>query len=280
MALLLPLRDGRGSRRTAQDKALGVQRAVFGTHLIEIAHTIARKVGGVFATPMHIEDATEVLVERSFAAELGQLVPTEGPAAIEAVALVEVTDESSQTSGATGPVVVRPAGGAYERAVPLTRTPLRHMACAITWPSLIDLPAESTSRSERHALLKRLDHESCPILEAVLLAAYAEEDADGRALALRSLLRQHCAGARDVFVDALRVGSDDERSFAVDALVAIGDRDALPPALCDRVEAIAARAAFGYVGSYSRADYAAALDPFVDRARVEAILTLLAGVVQ
>jgi len=268
MALLLPLRES--SRFDWRKRAIGMERSVT----------------GAFASSLHVEDATDGLIERSFASELGLLVPGEAGemvapvASAEPVETAKTVDESQYTSGATEPTVVRPIRGAYERAVPLTRTPLRHMACAITWPNLIELSAGSASRSERHALLKRLDHESCPLLEAVLLTAYAEEDADGRVLALRSLLRHRCAGAREVFVDALCVGSDDERSFAVDALVAIGDRDALPPALSDRVEAIAARAAFAYVGSYSRADYAAALEPFIDRARIEAIMALLAGVVQ
>jgi hypothetical protein len=261
-------------------------------------------VVGAFALPLHLEDATDVLVERSFAGELARLVPAsivevvnrvdgvaaadrvDGVAAadrvdgIEVVDGVELVDGPPQTGSADAPAMVRPVRGAYERVVPLTRTPLRHMACAITWPNLVDLPAGSTARSERHELLKRLDHESCPVLEAVLLSAYAEEDVAGRMLALRSLLRHRYSAARNVFVDALRVGSDEERSFAVDALVALGDRDALPPAFSDRVEAIAARAAFAFVASHSRADYAAALEPFVDRTRIEAIMALLAGVVQ
>jgi hypothetical protein len=99
-------------------------------------------------------------------------------------------------------------------------------------------------------------------------------------LALQALVRCRFAGARESLVDALRLGSDDERAFAVDSLVALGDRASLDIALSDRVDAIAARAALGFVGSDRRADYAAALAPHLDARRIEAILGLLAGVLR
>jgi len=112
---------------------------------------------------------------------------------------------------------------------------------------------------------------------AVLIAAYREEDAAGRALALRSLKFSASSDARAIFEEALRDGSDDERAAAVEALAFSGPRESLVAALSDGVDAIAARAALGYVGSRDRADYHLALGPFVDRARIDALLSLLAG---
>jgi len=60
-------------------------------------------------------------------------------------------------------------------------------------------------------------------------------------------------------------------------LTLCGPRESLVTALSDGVDAIAARAALGYVGSRERADYHLALTPFVDSARIDGLLSLLAG---
>jgi hypothetical protein len=143
---------------------------------------------------------------------------------------------------------------------------------------MIEARATTLTRSERHAWLKAANEATCN--EAALLAAYREEDADGRLLALQSLVRCRFAGARESLVDALRLGSDEERAFAIDGLVALGERASLGIALADRVDAIAARAALGFVASDRRSDYIPALAPFLDERRIEAILGLLAGVLR
>jgi len=80
-----------------------------------------------------------------------------------------------------------------------------------------------------------------------------------------------------VITHVMRNGTDRERSLAVDGLAAAGCREALVPALNDRLDAVAAKAALAYVGTNRREDYRVALAPFVDEARVEALLALLAG---
>jgi len=179
-------------------------------------------------------------------------------------------------------VVVRAKQMPPERIVPLTRLPLRPMADEVTWCCSFAIE----SRDERHALLACLRHEeSGAQLKAgravdVLTQAYREEDAEGRVLVLHALARRFPRDAVDTFIDALKVGTDEERAVAVDALAAAHRPDALVAAFSDRVDAIAARAAFAYVGSNVRADYVAALGPNVDAPRLAAILALLAGFIE
>jgi hypothetical protein len=168
----------------------------------------------------------------------------------------------------------------YERVAPLTRLPLRVQARHITWPELVDPALANDGRAARHALLARMAAESGGSRDAVLAAAYREEDAAGRLLALRALLTGGCgAGTTAIFEEALGVGTDEERALAVDALASCGAREPLERAFGDRVEAIAAKAALAYVGTSDADDYRRALAPHVDAARIEAILALLAGYV-
>ncbi|GAC1501530.1 MAG: hypothetical protein NVS2B8_18420 [Vulcanimicrobiaceae bacterium] len=142
------------------------------------------------------------------------------------------------------------------------------------------MPAASDRRARR-ALLARLARDAHDDSSVALRAAYREEDTEGRCLALRALGRSRIDDASHaVFLEALRVGSDDERSIAVDAIARAGDREALVATLRDRIEAIAARAALAYVDSTDRGAYYAKLAPHVDRVRLETILTLLAGIVE
>jgi hypothetical protein len=164
-----------------------------------------------------------------------------------------------------------------ERKAPLTRLPLRPHTGTVAWPLLLEPSAGDCNRDARHRMLAEFARANGVADEAVLVAAYREEDAAGRALALRGLRRRTSGEARAIFEEAIRDGTDDERAAAVEALAACGPRESLMPALTDRVDAIAARAALGYVRSRERADYHLALAPFVDAARIDALLSLLAG---
>ncbi|MGH7728523.1 MAG: HEAT repeat domain-containing protein [Vulcanimicrobiaceae bacterium] len=235
--------------------------------------------------------------ERSFADELGALLAPLGDdespeyeAALEAASASEpdaVPAQSERCCGEavepelpTPAIVLDLAPAASGRVVPLTRLPLRPRAASISWPRLVDADAPSLAGAERRALLERLaqDGESAPL--DALAAAYREEDRGGRMLALRALARTAGAASAPIFADALRVGNDEERAFAVDALGALGERESLVAALTDRVEAIAARAALAYVGTWARADYLRELGPHLEPNRIEAVLALLAGIVE
>jgi hypothetical protein len=247
----------------------------------------------------------ELVSERSFADELAALVaapsrvdaailPDAGatrdevamPARHEAVTEARngamsavAADDATARAGPIHDVLarVRPR---YERVAPLTRLPLRVQARDITWPQLVDPALAHAGRAARHALLARMAADSGDSKEAVLAVAYREEDAAGRLLALRALLTGgYGAGATAIFEEALRVGTDEERAFAVDALAACGAREPLVQAFGDRVEAIAAKAALAYVETSDADDYRRALAPHVEAARIAAILALLAGYV-
>lgn len=134
---------------------------------------------------------------------------------------------------------------------------------------------------ERAALLRSIDTlASGPVRERVLLDAIGEEDGALRLLALQSLARSRSEGAGDAFAEILVRGSDEERSLAIDALLAIDRREDILAAFGDRVEAIAAKAALAYVGTRRRDDYLEILDRRVDRPRRNAILTLLAATLE
>lgn len=175
------------------------------------------------------------------------------------------------------------------RVVPLTRLPLRPHHTSITWTQSIagiaafarDAELAGRDRHLRHALLFSLTESACEDAVAALHVAFREEDAEGRCLVLRAMMRlSPSAGARAIYIDALRSGTDDERSIAIDGLVRIGERTAVVPAFNDRLDAIAAKAALSYVDSSDRMAYIEALEPHVDRARIDAILALLAGFVE
>jgi len=168
-----------------------------------------------------------------------------------------------------------------ERVVPLTRLPLRPQTAVITWPREYGSgTAAEASRSDRHAILERLVREPESAAPALIDLAYRQEDATGRAIALRILLRHFPQDGGAIFVDALRAGSDDERSLAIDGCAAIGAREELLFALNDRIDALAAKAALAYVGTLKRDDYRAHLARYVDAVRIETILRLLAGIVE
>ncbi len=185
--------------------------------------------------------------------------------------------DASAEDESTEPIVVHPIRTQVERFVPITRLPLRPQSAAIEWPQHL---ANGTSLGvdDRFALLRELVGGSpTPHVRTVLEQAYHEEGAEGRVLALRALVRGRYP-ARETFVDALHAGTDEERSLAVDALLGLGLDEDVIPAFSDRVEAIAAKAALGYVGTHAREDYRAVLERYVDGARCEAVLALLAGV--
>lgn len=198
-----------------------------------------------------------------------------------------IYDERSETPSQAH--VVRAQRPSIERILPLTRLPLRPQSSKITWPTLLDTGATSaiqpsripSDRTARRTLLAELVRNRRDDAPEALRTAYREEDADGRSLALRALLQYDVDDASHaIFLEALRSGSDDERSIAVDALSDAGDRDALLLALDDRIDAIAAKAALAYVNSSEREAYGRFLGPYLDRGRIETILALLAGFVE
>jgi hypothetical protein len=163
---------------------------------------------------------------------------------------------------------------------PLTRLPLRSLHEAVTWPASFAAGLEPWSEAKRHEFLRHSAGSDQPALVSALCLAYREENQAGRLLALRALRGRRDPSARELFVDALRRGTDDERATAVDALEVAGERDALVEALSDRVDAVAARAALAYVGLRPRADFERLLEPLVDGERRAAILGLLGAVLE
>lgn len=189
--------------------------------------------------------------------------------------------EAAVRAATSDPIVV-PAPTRYaERIVPITRLPLRrHPSDIAWWAAAGEVGTEPPTRAERHALLARAVDGTVALHPSTVERAYFEEDRDGRLLALRALVARDPADHRAAFVDALHVGTDNERELAVDGLAAGGAMDALPVAFRDRVEAIAARAVLAYVGAGDRETFRAALAPHVDDARIVALLALLAGVIE
>jgi hypothetical protein len=138
-----------------------------------------------------------------------------------------------------------------ERVVPITRRRLRR-AAAVAW---------HTESSPGEALAR----------------IYLQGDAEERIDALRRLLATAYPEGPGVFRDALRNGNDAERVIAVDGLERHGRRDDLVPALHDRVEPIAAKAALAYAATRSRETLIRRLEGQVPPARLEAIIGLLVG---
>jgi hypothetical protein len=169
-----------------------------------------------------------------------------------------------------------------DRVVPLTRLPLRPQGIDITWPDGVAEFALSgvPSRTERHALLERAVRDRELLSGEVAALAYRQEDGACRTLALRVMLRHFPHAGRAIFIEALRVGSDEERAIAIDGLATVGARDELGRGVGDRVDAIAAKAALAYVGTLDRADYRVELSAFIDATQIETILKLLAGIVE
>jgi hypothetical protein len=163
---------------------------------------------------------------------------------------------------------------------PLTRLRLRPDSGAITWPKHLPMPHLGMGDGERRTILADLQRAADFSHERALTCAYREEDAIGRAMALRGLARVSTHGSQAVLADALKFGSDDERALAVDLLSRSDDRESLVPALNDRLDAIAARAALAYVGSNRRSDYENLLSPHVDERRLASILSLLGGILE
>ncbi len=175
---------------------------------------------------------------------------------------------------------VYPPGEVW-RAVPLTRAPLRPAIKAITWPALTGSNLGESFHEDRLDLLRAIcDGGQTPHRVEILCRAYNEECGPGRTVALRGLCRYPATEARQAFIDALRAGSDEERSLAIDGLAALDLRDPLVDAFNDRVEAIAAKAVLACARSRTANDIRAILRPHVDETRVESILALLAGIVE
>lgn len=248
------------------------------------------------AQPCAPSSADDILCERSFASKLAELV---GPARQETPSWPEPhlftpspaedgksemrsieTDAGVPRDEQMGPLVLQAAHGAVDRVLPLTRLPLRAQIDTISWPSRVATPREMKTRDDRHALLEALERSGDASAETALLEAYRQEDALGRLLALRALMHGKFARAGSVFREALRSGTDDERGLAVDALAGLGDRDGVTAALCDRIDAVAAKAALAHVGIATREAYRTALAPHIEAARIEVILDLLAGIIE
>jgi hypothetical protein len=301
-ALLVPLRDDRRGKRATLSGMRGPLRADFGTvasnveplsisaleatpdaapHWTGRLHALAVNVRTWIEGQSQVRDiehageetSSESVIERSFADTLSALLIAGNE--------VEAAPGSAplEAAVAEGAVVGPLPRTTVERAVPLTRMPLRPQGDAITWSRSIPGCALD-SRSERHAYLRDALEEPSETLDAMLVAAYREEDPTGRILALRALHRGAFPSAHAALIDALNVGSDEERVFAVDALLEAGAGNDVTPAFSDRLEAIAARAALGYVGHATRSAYAEVLNPFVDQSRIDAILALLAGAIE
>ena len=174
------------------------------------------------------------------------------------------------------------SGGAEcERVVPLTRHRLRRQTTSVAWPRLIDPSRAGCGPEERAALLRSIDTlTQDDVRDRVLLEALAEESGELRLAALRALAHSPPAAGAEAFAEILVHGTDEERALAIDALLAIEHREELVSAFGDRVEAIAAKAVFAYVGSRHRADYLDLLATRFERPRREAILMLLAGALE
>jgi len=168
------------------------------------------------------------------------------------------------------------------RVVPVTRRPLRAQTQleGPSWPALLGA-AETATLDERRTLLRALFGESSRTDLGVILAAAArEEQGDLRLTALRGLVAGAHAEGLEVFRDALRIGTDSERSLSIDGLARLGALDELPAAFNDRLEPLAAKAALAFAASRERGVLEEALEDRVDAGRRDAILRLLAGILE
>jgi hypothetical protein len=166
-----------------------------------------------------------------------------------------------------------------ERVVPVTRRRLRPRAGAPTWPALLPYPIDAGSEEERAAAVRRLvDAQPDEPAGHILATIAREEDGELRMLAFRSLISNRHPAGREVFCEALRSGSDAERSLAIDGLARLSAFDELTEAFSDRIEPLAAKAVLLFAASRDRRTVVEALDDRVDPARRDGILKLLAGV--
>ncbi len=167
-----------------------------------------------------------------------------------------------------------------ERIAPLTRRRLRRHT-SITWLALVDPDRPLLDAGERLGILRSLaasvSNGAKSQAGEALARAYLEEEGDARILALHALISGRFPEGPSIFREALRTGSDIERSLAVDGLAAQGRIDDVLPALEDRIEAIAAKAALAYVGSSSRSVMRETLKAHLSEARIETLISLLAG---
>lgn len=298
-SLLVPLRDNSYGRRATpfwSGKAFRAEFAV-GEHppadaphgsrvtLREWLLTVWRRLRSKERTPSDDRDSCVIkepglvdapLAEKTIDPEFSVCVETELQGR-------DVSDAPSESTACATPdetICVQIPHARSERIVPLTRLPLRRSTGSVAWPLLIPGPNDGLGRDARHRLLFDLTSSAGDASVAILIAAYGEEDAEGRVLVLRGLKGRRSDEVRSVLEHALRAGTDDERAIAVDTLVANGACDALTVALTDRVDAIAARAALGFVASRARDDYRVALARFIDSERIDLLLSLLAGYVR
>ena len=154
------------------------------------------------------------------------------------------------------------------------------VSTAIAWPVDFGESEADSIPHDRHAKLLELAHAPDDANASALHAGLRHANAAERLSILRILERTSGAATQVIFHDLLRTGSDTERALAVDVLARCGERSALVEAFADRVDAVAARAAFAYVGTNVRSDYESILTTYVDRHRLERILDLLGGVLE
>lgn len=166
-----------------------------------------------------------------------------------------------------------------DRIVPVTRRRLRPQGRTRTWPALLPNAIDADSVAERTAAVRALADGDGAGNAGYLLAAIArEEEGELRMLAFRALIARKHGEGRDVFREALRSGSDAERSMAIDGLARLDAFDELSEAFADRLEPLAAKAVLLYSAARDRSRALEVLDERVDPGRRDAILTLLAGV--
>jgi len=188
-------------------------------------------------------------------------------------------------SGARGRHILRRLGvivsDLNDRIVPVTRRRLRPRPAAPTWPALLSLPIDASSDEARTEAVRALVQGPPDERTGRILAGVArEEEGELRLLAFRSLIAQRHAEGREVFCEALRSGSDAERSLAIDGLARLSAFSDLREAFADRLEPLAAKAVLLFSAHHDRRSVVDALDETVEPARRDAILKLLAGVLE
>ena len=284
------LREAEAEQEPSEERSRGHG---FGSRISAFVASALRFGLGDRETPsvqFKTSDDDGVHEERSFAEELalvdrvdrdaGATTSVHDEPNVRTEERVDVVDEEERLPEAAWNAPVAPAArSARTWSVPLTRVPLRPERPAVTWPLALPIPHVGASRAVRHEILTRSIAADVTSHVDALCAAYDQEDAAGRLLALRAIERCPGEAARSTLVDALQHGSDDERVVAIDALASRNDRAPLIEALSDRVDAVAARAALAYVQSDVRADYDRLLGSILERSRIDALLIFLAGVV-
>ncbi len=163
-----------------------------------------------------------------------------------------------------------------DRIIPITRRRLRQEV-PITWPATLGRDANVLGTAERLELLKIFTDLPSEASGETLARAYLEEDLEGRVFALRALVSGGQAEGPSIFREALRRGTEIERTLAIEGLQRHRRYEELLPALHDRVEAIAAKAALAFARTQSRREFAERLERHVSGPRLEALLELLVG---